>query len=140
MTLDQEGTGVARKPAQTQEVWTISQKRASVQGILDGVGCTPCETFDVEKKENALSFLTNPRLLWAQEYKTVESWQEYFQSISNEPAFMDLKEYYNLWYINDEEILGVIEGFSMSKSMEFNLFIAITEVLKPQEERETQNG
>lgn len=133
-------TEVTQEPAWTQEVWTIPQKGESIQNILDGVEWTPCEIFDIKKKERALKFLTNPGLLRDKEYSNVESWQEYFHSLSSDPAFMDLKEYYNLWYINDEEIMEVIEGFSISKSMEFDLFIAITETLMPQEVREAQGG
>jgi len=140
---------VTWESTQKQETQVTPQKGPFIQNILDGVKWTPCEIFDIKKKERALGFLINPGLLQDREYSNIESWQEYFRSLSNDPIFMDLKAYYNLWYINDEEVGTAIEQFLAEKSandlikkyvghIEFDLFIAITETLRSQEEREAQ--
>lgn len=131
MTIEWEGTEVVQGPAWVQEIQIIPQKREFVQDILNGVRCTPCETFDEKKKEKALKFLTNQSLLRDREFSDVESWQKYFHSLSNDPAFIDLKEYYNLWYINDEEILEAIGQFLTEKSWEILEYLIHLKWYKP---------
>lgn len=131
MTIEWERTEVTWKLAWKQIIPIIPKKREFVHGILDGTGCAPCETFDEKKKEEALKFLINPYLLRDKEFSDVESWQEYFHSLSSDPTFKDLKKYYNLWYIDDEEIWTAIEQFLTEKSWEILEYLIYLKWYKP---------
>lgn len=98
--------------------------------IKNFVKLVPLEHKDAyieQKKRNVLDFLGSLSLKRKVEPKVdntsatgekweSESWKEYFHNLSIDPAFIDLRDYYRLGYINDDEIRISVQACLIKKS------------------------